>query len=344
MRPGSLYKLVILLSLFQSCLHPITPFIRTRQPLPPDYSKEKYWAALPDRLDSADFQLKRYGIIDRQKNAKADAFFVSPSNYLSGMKWNVSVDDSLANLETDTISCKLLASAFNGSCKVYVPRYRSAILYSYFTPIKKNSKAAFDLAYEDVKQAFLYYLEHYNKGRPIVIASDSQGTDYAIRLVKDFFDRESGLKQQFVEAYLIGRPIYDTTFKMIRPSSYPTHIGGFVTWNSVSYHTNTFYGKPVGKIVGINPLSWKMDTAHIPASQNKGSLPISANKIDMGVADAKLAKSGFLWVSKPDRTEQEYPDINSSYYHKNDYLFFYMNIRENVKQRVEQFLKEKKEN
>jgi hypothetical protein len=330
--------------MFLGCLHPIRSFKRTGQPDPPDYSSEKYWAALPDKLDSADFQLKKYGVIDGQKNAKADVFFIAPTNYLSGMKWNVSVDDSMANATTDNIACKLLASVFNGSCKVYAPRYRSAILYSYFAPNKKNTKAAFNLAYDDVKKAFLYYLKNYNHGRPIVIASHSQGTDYGVRLVKEFFDKDTILRKQLVEAYLIGRPIYDTTFKLIKPSDSPKSTGGFVTWNTVSYNTNSFYGEPVGDIIGINPLSWKRDTVYFPVTYNKGSLPFTADRLDMTVADAKVALSGFLWVHKPDRTEEEYPGTNSFYYHKEDYAFFYMNIRDNVKERVEEFLKKNKNN
>jgi hypothetical protein len=329
--------------ILSSCIIPPRSFNHTPKPSPPDYSLQKYWAALPDKKDSADFQLKQYGLIENQKNAKADMFFVAPTNYLTGRKWNVSVDDSLANIVTDTIGCKLEASAFNESCKVYVPRYRSAIFYSYFAS-KKNSHKAAALAYEDVKNAFLYYMKHYNKGRPIIIASHSQGTDYAIMLVKEFFDKNNDLNKQLVQAYLIGRPIYDTTFKYIKPSYSATQTGGYVVWNSVAYKTNTFYGKRVGKIIGVNPLSWKGDTAYVPANFNKGGLPFTANKIDTAVADAKLAPSGFLWVHKPSRSLEEYPGINSFYYHKNDFSFYYMNIRENVKQRIEQFLKEQKNN
>ncbi len=329
---------------FTSCLHPILPFKYTQKPSPPDYALKKYWAALPNKIDSADFQLKKYGVVDGQKDANADVFFIPPTNYLSGMKWNVSVNDSIANAETDKIACKLLASAFNESCKVYVPRYRSAILYSYFAPIKKNAKAAFDLAYQDVKNAFLYYLKHYNNKRPIVIASHSQGTDYGVRLVKEFFDKDTVLKDQLVEAYLIGRPIYDTTFKIIKPSYSATHTGGYVVWNSVSYHTNTFYGNPVGNVIGVNPLSWQGDTAYVAAENNKGGLPFTADMIEPSIVDAKLAPSGFLWVHKPDRKEDEYPGLTSFYYHKNDYAFFYMNIRENVKQRIEIYLKQKQKN
>jgi hypothetical protein len=39
-----------------------------------------------------------------------------------------------------------------------------------------------------VKTAFLYYLQHYNNGRPIIIASHSQGATHGKRLLKEFFD------------------------------------------------------------------------------------------------------------------------------------------------------------
>jgi hypothetical protein len=287
--------------------------------------------------DSADFQLVHYGVVDGQKHAKADVFFIPPTNYVVGRTWNIGVDDSTANAVTDNVGCKLLASSYNGSCKVYVPRYRTAIFYSYIAP-GKNARQAFDLAYSDVRNAFLYYMKHYNKGRPIVIAAHSQGTDYAVRLLKQFFDKDTVLKRELVAAYLIGRPVYDTTFKLLKPMESPGETGGFVTWNSVSYHTNTFYTDPVGKIIGINPLSWKRDTAYMPETFNKGGLPFTASSIDTAIVDAKLAKSGFLWIHPPKKSLNEYPGINGFYFHKDDYAFFYMNIRENVALRVNQFL------
>ena len=322
-----------------SCVVPFRSFKHTKTPSPPDYNNRKYWAALPDKKDSADFQMPEYGIVDGQKDARADLFFIPPTNYINGLQWNISVDDSIANSLTDKIGCKLLASAFNESCKIYAPRYRTAILFSYFAIRKKNSQPAFALAYEDVKAAFLYYMKHYNKGRPIVIAAHSQGTDYAIAIVKQFFDKDTSLKKQLVAAYLIGRPIYDTTFKQIKAMNSPEQTGGYVTWNSVSYHTNTFYGDRVGNIIGINPLSWKRDTAYVPKEFNKGGLPFTGKRIDSGIVDAKVAPSGFLWVHPPLKFITDYPGINTFYYHKDDYAFFYMNIRENVNLRVKEYLK-----
>ena len=58
--------------------------------------------------------------------------------------------------------------------------------------MKDTSKAgkAFDFAYEDIKKSFEYYLQHYNNGRPIIIASHSQGTTHALRLLKEFFENK----------------------------------------------------------------------------------------------------------------------------------------------------------
>ncbi|PBQ32871.1 hypothetical protein CNR22_14175 [Sphingobacteriaceae bacterium] len=327
--------------LITSCLVPLRSFKNTKQPSPPDYANRLYWAALPDKLDSCDFELTGYGVVDGQKKARADVFFIPPTNYLNGYKWNASVNDSIARELTQKIGCKLQASVFNESCKIYVPHYRTAILYSYFAIRKKNGRQAFALAYDDVRRAFLYYLKHYNKGRPIIIASHSQGTDYAVSLVKDFFDKDTTLNKKLIAAYLIGRPIYDTTFKQLKLMSSPSETGGYVTWNTVAYRTNTFYGDPVGKILGVNPLSWKTDTVHVPHQKNLGGLPFTANKIDTALTDAKVAPSGFLWVHAPalKKPLNHYPGMNTFYYHKNDYAFFYMNIRENVKLRIETYFK-----
>jgi len=49
---------------------------------------------------------------------------------------------------------------------------------------------AFDLAYEDIKTAFEFYLKNHSHGRPIIIASHCQGTLYPGRLLKEFFENK----------------------------------------------------------------------------------------------------------------------------------------------------------
>ena len=83
--------------------------------------------------------------------------------------WNVSDTDAPLN------PAVLLnqASVFNACCRIYAPRYRQASLGGL------NNDAALDLAYTDVARAFRHFAAHANHGRPIIIASHSQGTNHA---------------------------------------------------------------------------------------------------------------------------------------------------------------------
>lgn len=65
-----------------------------------------------------------------------------------------------------------------------------------------------EIAYNDVREAFLYYLEHYNEGNPIVLAGFSQGADMCLRLLKDVFEDDS-LQERLVACYAIGWQISD---------------------------------------------------------------------------------------------------------------------------------------
>ena len=67
------------------------------------------------------------------------------------------MDDSRANDLTDSWVMRDQASVFNECCRVFAPRYRQATLYS-FQDNSGSGEKALDLAYEDVRTAFLYIL------------------------------------------------------------------------------------------------------------------------------------------------------------------------------------------
>ena len=146
---------------------------------------------MPFRKDSADLTPDTI-FTDLQSESSVDVFFLHPTSY-TGTKgqrfWNAPLDDEKVNRKTDRTSIRHQASIFNGAGKIYAPRYRQAHLHAYFTKNEKElAQQAFDLAYRDVAAAFQYYLDHYNKGRPIILACHSQGTTHGMRLLKEFFD------------------------------------------------------------------------------------------------------------------------------------------------------------
>jgi hypothetical protein len=273
---------------------------------------------------------------DEQENAKADVFFVHPTNYSKGKKWNANLNDTAVRNNTDRLSCKFQAGAFNNCCKVYMPRYRTAKILSYFIP-KKTKREVFDIAYNDVKAAFLYYLQNYNKDRPFIIAAHSQGSAHAMRLCKEFLDKDSPLNKKLVAIYLPGAIVTKDTFRLLKPCEDSLQTACYVTWNCVRYGELFFLGKPVKDAVCVNPLTWKTTKEAAIDSLNKGSVPFTFDKIDKYIFDAQISPNGLLWVHKPDKDRKDYPRINTRSYHFLDYNLFYMNIRLNVKTRIDSY-------
>ncbi len=59
--------------------------------------------------------------------------------------------------------------------------------------------------YRDVSDAFAYYLDNENGGRPIVLAGFSQGADMCYRLLEEYFG-DKKLEERLVAVYAIGWP------------------------------------------------------------------------------------------------------------------------------------------
>ena len=146
---------------FTSCifLFPLRSFEKGPKPKAPDYSKTESWAALPDKKDNADLSIPNTSVEDHQAEAKVDVFFIHPTTYRLGAKWNGSMTNKKVSKRTDNLPIRYQASVFNGSCKVYAPRYRQASLVTYIEK-KGNAPKVFAFAYQDVKQAFLYYINN----------------------------------------------------------------------------------------------------------------------------------------------------------------------------------------
>ena len=83
-----------------------------------------------------------------------------------------------------------------------MPFYRQAHYRIFVEPYAAQGKQAGVIAYQDVKKAFIHFLENFNESRPIIIASHSQGSIHGKRLLKEFFDGKP-LQKKLIAAYLI---------------------------------------------------------------------------------------------------------------------------------------------
>lgn len=302
----------------------------------PDYSNPISWAALPFKHDPSDSVPAplRAGY---RPDSSVDVFFIHPTTFTDrkAPAWNASLNDALMNLKTDYSTILYQASVYN-EYRVFAPRYRQANLKAYYTEDTTESRQAFDLAYSDIKASFQYYLDHYNMGQPIIIASHSQGTTHALRLLKEFFENKP-LKNKLVVAYLVGMFIpnnYSNQLSMCKDSLQTGCICGWRTYENDYAPDFVLLEHGTGQVT--NPLSWTTTDTYAPNNLNKGSVLRDFNVVLKGVSDAQI-HNGILWIHKPDLPSGMAPDTRN--YHIADINLFYINIRDNVRQRVAAFWK-----
>lgn len=326
------YRDAIQVALFFVALAPDHDYVDAPPPERPDYHNPAHWAALPDRDDLTDtVPVGEYTNI--QATASVDVFFIHPTTYYSPDSWNQPLDNSVANDITDRAVMQGQASVFNGCCRVYAPRYRQATLYSFYDN-SDSGPQALDLAYTDVVTAFRYYIEHFNSGRPFVLAAHSQGSRHAHLLMADEI-AETSLADRLVAAYPVGFGLDGTNGVPVCQTA--TETGCQVTWNSVGPEVATPLAAP--EHICVNPLSWRTDTTHVGHDANLGAVSFRVENVpEQGVADAQC-RDGNLVVSEIRSEHYELRPFGRDNYHIYDYALFYLNIRENVETRVDAFLR-----
>lgn len=316
---------------------PRTTFEPTDQP-GPDYSKDKNWAALPFRKDSAD-AVPVAEWVDVQDDADVDIFFLHPTTYIGKRgqkKWNADINDAKVNQQTDQSTIRYQASIFNNVGKIYAPRYRQAHLHCFYTEKeKKDAALALDLAYSDVRKAFSYYIEHFNQGRPFIIAAHSQGSFHAARLIRDEIEN-THLQTQLVVAYLPGMPVPADYFSTTLPCKKKEDTGCFCSWRT--FQTGYLPPKqhfPEKNIVVTNPVTWTSDDKVSTMEQHEGAILRNFYQMMPDLLTAQVHQD-LLWVSKP-----KFPWsflLTTKNYHIADYNFFYADVRRNALLRVRTFM------
>ena len=307
-------------------------------PAAPEYSNLQYWAAHPLKLDSADI-LPDQTLANRQDSAGIDVFFLHPTTYTrkkGNRDWNGPIQSEKLQEKTNKFPIRFQASVFNAAGRIYAPYYRQAHLQVYYTKkYKQSAWKALEVAFEDVETAFLYYLEHENKGRPFIIASHSQGTQHAELLIKKHIDGKA-LQKQLVVAYLIGMPVKKDAFSHITPCESELETSCFCSWRTWQRgHGPKIRQDTFGDLLVTNPLTWKT-SGSAKKEMNKGTLLSNYYKLYRpGLTDAEVHEN-ILWVNKP-----KFPWsflFRMRNYHVVDINFFWMNLRENALKRSQAYL------
>lgn len=311
-------------------------FLQKNIPQQPNYNEAENWAVLPNTYSEAlkEFSSKKIDTL------QADVFYVYPTlnTDKEDIRWNVPINDQEQQNKVLNKTVLFQASAFTTSGKLYVPYYRQAHLRSY-SILKNGGKEALLLAYSDVKRAFEVYLKKYNKGRPIIIASHSQGSTHTKFLLRDFFDNKP-LQEKLIAAYVVGTIAKPELFKTIKPMTKPNEVGGFVGWNTFKKGHFSKKGKDYFKgSVTTNPITWNSDMS-TTLNQHKGFL-YSNKKIYKNALKVEIT-DGLVWSTNPKFPARFFMSFLKNY-HVGDINLFWKDIQQNAELRTRTWLAKNKD-
>jgi DUF3089 family protein len=192
-----------------AALAPADPsFAQSSQPKN-DYGDGKTWLCKPGRQDACAVDLATTvvaadGKLTREEwkanpNAPIDCFYVYPT---------VSIDpggnsDMNAGPEENGV-VRVQLARFASQCRVYAPLYRQATLTA-LRAATTGSPLAVDraLGYNDIVDAWNYYLQHDNNRRGVVLIGHSQGSGVLTQLIRNEIDGKP-VQSKIVSALLLG--------------------------------------------------------------------------------------------------------------------------------------------
>lgn len=169
-----------------------------------------------------------------------DIFFVHPTvlseNYT--FTGNIPIEEQpVLDITSVVIAQAGLLSRYGG---VYAPFYQQATPASFFTPPSDEAQAeALGVAYNDVKAAFIHYLENDNNGNRIILAAHSQGAYLLSMLLRDVLETDEYLRPLLVTA-AVGGILSDYAdpegeggwWEHLRACSFLGECGCVLTWRS----------------------------------------------------------------------------------------------------------------
>ncbi len=239
------------------------------------------------------------------------------------------------------------ASVFIEDCNIYAPFYRQ-VNAAYALTL--SDEEADDLlrysASQDPSAALDYYFENYNNGKPFILAGHSQGSQILTMILSDYMKEHPEHYKNMIAAYVIG---YSVTDKYLAANPHLKFAeGADDTGVIISYNTEGPANKDQHNAVvtdgaiSINPINWKKDDTYAAKEENLGSLNIDG-EIEKNLADAKIdLERGVVVCETADSAVYAIPEdahalFGPESYHGQDYGFYYMNLRENAKVRIEAF-------
>lgn len=302
-------------------------------------STEKYFSLAPDYSRPEDWAYLALG-----EDKAVDVFLLAPTVVEQGI--HLHIEDAEARKLFLTSLDKQKGLYESRGC-LYAPYYRQMAeeVYGWNRPDQQRWR---DLAYRDAAAAFRAFLDYYDRGKPLILAGFSQGSELSLRLMQEFFDPATAEGRQLlgrlVAVYAIGAGLPESMvaqYPWLKPAEERRDTGVIISFDCELPGITHSVLLPAGsRSLSINPLSWSRSGAYADRSLNKGAFFPG-----IGVEEAQLCGC----YIEPERGALIVTDINPAYFpvdsavlpegnlHEYDYQFFFRNIQENVTERIDAF-------
>jgi len=306
-----------------------------------DYSNPDNWLALGQ---------------GRSCNVDTIYFYPTVSETCSNETGVADLDDQHKRMAYTAFS--LQGTAFIGMTNVYVPYYRQMVLSCIGS---LNGLSAIDDAArnsygkQDLFDALDYYFDNFNKGKPFILASHSQGSTMIKVILSEYMKKHPEYYERMIAAYAIGFGVEEQYLKdnpHVKFAERETDTGVLISWNTEgpdAVKDNVLISSdPDNKCIAINPINWRRDETYATVQESKGSFLIGV----MGVAhcvnnyaDARLDLKRGVVVCTTDKNYCVAPKpgspgellMGTKSLHSMDYGLYYYDIVYNVKRRIEAY-------
>lgn len=233
-----------------------------QQVTPNDYQDPASWLCRPGvKGDACDVDLTTTviaadGTMTREAftpnpNAPIDCFYVYPT---------VSTDATPnSDMSQDPAEKNVILqqfARFASKCRTYAPMYRQLTLRGLQTALAANADPLLlfskGIQYDDVRDAWQYYLKNDNRGRGVVLIGHSQGSFILESLIANEIDGKP-IQKQLVGAYILGATLLTPKgkdvggqFKSIPLCKKPGQLGCVVNYSAFRSNIpppgNTLFG------------------------------------------------------------------------------------------------------
>jgi pimeloyl-ACP methyl ester carboxylesterase len=303
-----------------------------------------------DDIEPVDYRNPDNWLAAGGRQSDVDVFFLYPTSWRAAKgEYPICGIDDTEMRHWANYYLKTRASAFETAGAVYAPFYRQLDASFVIAQQPADGIGYFGgVPLTDAAAAFDYYLEHYNKGKPFILAAHSQGSIVMAALIALHLRDKPDVYERMIAAYLIGMPALETIYELfphMKPARNADDLGVIVSYNTNSPVIDGADPFSYPSNVLINPVSWVTDDSYAPREASKGGIIVNDDGTFVtapNLADAKIDKSTGTLVTNVDREKFSSPPESRAYFplgvfHENDIPLYYYDLRANAENRVEKW-------